>query len=187
MIRKITLIALAFAAIGFSSCQQKQTADLSIKENGFNIDTLNLQTALRYVKNYRKHAGKIGPDKGSNTRSIWFSRERLRAIVDTIYKEGGDGVRFYLAAYDTVYTADFKGGHKPDSIYWGYNTLVMVSTKKDVSKGYIIHQDYYDKKPANGQNGGLQGLIIGTTPENRGEQCPPPATCTGASLLLLGN
>jgi len=198
MIKKITLITLAFAAIGFSACQQKQQADVSANKIGINMDTLSLQTALRYVKNYSKNAGTVDSAfsdaqavertyKGSNTRCVWFNAKRLRALADSIINEGGDGIRFYLATYDKSYSEDFKGGHKPDKQYWGYNTLVMVSTKPDSTSGKIIHQDYYGKNSQPGQNGGPQGFIVGTTPENRGEQCPPPATCKGATLLLLGN
>jgi hypothetical protein len=198
MIKKITLISLAFATIGFSSCQQKQQADVSTNKIGINIDTLSLQTALRYVKNYKKNAGTVDSAfsdaqavektyKGSNTRCIWFSVDRLQALVDSIKKEKGDGIRFYLATYDKSYSEDFKGGHKPEKQYWGYNTLVMVSTKPDSTTGTLIHQDYYGKNSQAGQNGGQQGFIVGSTPENRGEQCPPPATCKGATLLLLGN
>jgi hypothetical protein len=41
--------------------------------------------------------------KRPNTRSIWFSAERLQALLDKIKSEGGDGIRFYLATYDTSY------------------------------------------------------------------------------------
>lgn len=189
MIKKITLITLAFAAIGFSSCQQNHQADVAVKENGLIFDTLSYETALKYVKNYESHAGTIDSGllgnihKKPNTRCIWFPLARLDSMVQKTRREGGDGVRFYLASYDKNYGSDFKGGYKPDKQFWGLTTLVMVSTKDSVVKPY--HQDYYYKKPAAGQNGGLQGFIIGTPPENRGEQCPPPATCSSIGATLV--
>jgi len=191
---KITLLALTFAAFGFSSCQQNHQADVAVKENGLIFDTLSYETALRYVKNYESHAGTV--DSGlvgkqavgqihqkPNTRCVWFSLARLDSVVQKTRREGGDGVRFYLASYDRNYGSDFKGGHKPDKQFWGSTTLVMVSTKDSVVKPY--HQDYYYKKPAAGQNGGLQGFIIGNAPENRGEQCPPPNTCSSIGATLV--
>lgn len=195
---KQTTFCLAIAALGFASCQQNQHADTSGDKNTVSIDTSSLDTlsynvALSYVHNYAKHAGTVdssinenGVDKVKkrpNTRCVWFPIKRLRKLVDSIDKQGGDGIRFYLATYDSLYTKDFKG-HVPDKKYWGYNTLVMVSTKDSLNHQY--HQDYYNNKPKPGQNGGvMQGFIVGTTPENRGEQCPPPLTCgkIGATLI----
>ncbi|SEP32965.1 hypothetical protein [Mucilaginibacter sp. OK283] len=192
MIKKITLITLTIAAIGFSACQQKQTAGPSVV---IDPDTLSREVALKYVANYGKHAGTVdstitdaqGLEKKKqlpNTRAIYFSIERMEALVKKIKDEGGQGIRFYLAAYDSTYTKGFNG-RKPAKDYWGYNTLVMVSTKDTTINGTLYHWDYYNQKPPAGKNGGLQGSIIGTTPENRGEQCPPPATCstTGATLV----
>jgi hypothetical protein len=189
MIKKITLITLAVAAIGFSACQQKQAAETAVTGRP-DLDTLSYQKALKYVANYEKHAGMVDSTiddasarnttkKVPNTRAIWFSIERMDSLVSRIKREHGDGIRFYLATYDSTYKEAF-GGNKPNKRYWGHTTLVMVSTKDSTVKPY--HQDYFYRKTANGPS---QGVIVGTVPENRGEQCPPPATCstTGATLV----
>lgn len=195
---KKTAFYLAIATLAFTACQQKKTADTSTAANTVVLDTLNLDTlsynvALNYVKNYAKHAGTVDSTitlqgkpivkKNPNTRCVWFSAVRLRKLADSVLKEGGDGIRFYLATYDSLYTDQFAG-HKPNREYWGYNTLVMVSTKDSLN--HKFHQDYYKPKAKPGENGGTQeGFIIGTTPENRGEQCPPPLTCTKTGATLI--
>lgn len=190
------MFGLAIAAMGLSACQQNQHADLATDNTGSDMDTLSYQVALKYVKNYEKHAGTVDSTvtdaravekkkKLPNTRAIWFSLARMDTLVKKIKAEGGDGIRFYLATYDTVYTEKFKGGHKPPRQYWGYNTLIMVSTKDVVKDGINYHWDYYGQKPPAGQVGGNQGTIVGTVPENRGEQCPPPATCKSIGATLV--
>lgn len=196
MTLKTTLITFVVAAIYFSGCQQKQaTTTAADPAPQANLDTVGYKLALAYVKNYEKHAGKADsiikldqkPDtvKVPNTRAIWFDIDRLKALVDSIKKEHGDGIRFYLATYHNDYPGTFVDGHIPDKMYWGRNTLIMVSTTEVKKDGKTLHWDYYKGKPAPGQNSGSTGFIVGTTPENRGEQCPPPATCstTGATLV----
>ena len=182
---KRTLFLLTAAAIGLTSCQTKP-AETKGGPSAFEGDTLSYKVAKAYVKNYEKHAGtidSIDTSPGSNkvvklpnTRAIWFSAGRLDSLVSKIKKEKGDGIRFYLATYDTGYKEDVNS-RMPDKKYWGYNTLVMVSTKDSLGK---YHQDYYKNTSANGP---ASGFIVGATPENRGEMCPPPRDCTGATLL----
>ncbi len=184
---KKSVLALAIAAISFSACQQKQAAEPAVTGHP-NFDTLSYQKALKYVSNYKAGmVDSIGDDASGinkhhpvpNTRAVWFSIKRMDSLVAQIKREGGDGIRFYLATYDSTYK-DVIGGNKPDKRYWGHTTLVMVSTKDSTVKPY--HQDYYYKINGNGPS---QGVIVGTVPENRGEQCPPPSTCktVGATLV----
>lgn len=193
---KITLITFAFAAIGFSACQQKQATTTAADSNiQANLDTVGYKLALAYVKNYEKHAGKADsiikldqkPDtvKVPNTRAIWFDIKRLKALVAKIDTEHGDGIRFYLATYHNDYPGTFVDGHIPDKMYWGRNTLIMVSTTPVIKDGKTLHWDYYNGKPAPGQNSGSGGFIVGTPPENRGEQCPPPSTCSSIGATLV--
>ena len=124
--------------------------------------------------------------KVPNTRAIWFSADRLQKLVNKIKNEGGDGIRFYLATYDTIYPAKFIGGHKPATDYWGHTTLVLVSTKDSTNKmSQKFHRDYYTNKlqGANGQPS--KGFIVGGTPENRGELCPPPRDCNSLGATLI--
>lgn len=195
MTLKKNLFYLTLTIIGLSACQNKQ-AQVGAPINNYGDDTLNYKIAKAYVKNYEKRAGfvdsiyKSGTDvnkvkKNPDTRAIWFDIKRLKALVDTIKAEGGDGIRFYLATYDSTYAKTFKG-HIPDRKYWGYNTLVMVSTKDSVDKTDTtkrFHQDYYSNGSV--KNKKPKGIIVGATPENRGEMCPPPHNCKviGATLI----
>ncbi|WP_131538875.1 hypothetical protein [Pedobacter nototheniae] len=187
---KSTLITLAVAAIGLSACQNKPV-DVAKDENlKDNIDTLSLKVAKTYVQNYAKRAGTVDSNfmeagfsktkKLPDTRAVWFSIARLKALVKKIEAEGGDGIRFYYAAYDSTYN-DKSQGHQPPRPYWNHNTLIMISTKDSLKK---YHRDYYNDKKV-GSNGGVNGFIIGTTPENRGEMCPPPANCNDIGATLI--
>jgi hypothetical protein len=194
-LKKPLLLYVAAAVLAFSACQN-QHADLAgTKAPTFNYDSVSYATAKAYVKNYEKHAGSVDSNytekginvckKKPNSRSIWFSAVRLQALLDKIKSENGDGIRFYMATYDTAYNTKIIGGIIPPREYWGYNTLVMVSTKDSTNKvNQIFHRDYYTSKPAN-SNKPVLGFIVGGPPENRGELCPPPKDCgqIGATLL----
>jgi len=138
--------------------------------------------ARHLVANYAPHAGTVkrGVDSLPDTRAIWFELERLEALVRQIRKEGGDGIRFYLATYDDSYPKDAQGPHVPQRAYWGYNTLIMVSTKDSTANGQTYHRDYYSEAGSNGP-----GLIVAATPENKGKICPPPVDCYAEGALLL--
>ncbi len=192
---KNTLIYLGLAVFGFSSCQQNQHADVTAKVSSLDSDTVSYAVAKKYVDNYAKHAGFVDSTytdvqlnkvkKLPNSRTIWFGIDRLQAMVNKIKAEGGDGVRFYLATYDTVYTPNGKFGHIPARKYWGHTTLVMVSTKDSLK----FHRDYYGNSidPSSNSKSDPKGFIlsVGTSPENRGEMCPPPSNCAtiGATLV----
>ncbi|GGH06952.1 hypothetical protein [Mucilaginibacter phyllosphaerae] len=190
------LFYVAAAALAFSACQN-QHADLAEKPKPvtFNYDSLSYEQAKNYVKNYEKRAGTVDStykERGVNlvkrrpdTRCIWFSAQRLQTLLDKIKSEGGDGIRFYLATYDTTYNAKMIGGIVPPREYWGYNTLIMVSTKDSTNKvDEKFHRDYFTSKPANSNKPAL-GFIVGAPPENRGELCPPPVKCTSVGALLI--
>nr|WP_067060926.1 hypothetical protein [Mucilaginibacter sp. L294] len=194
---KNPLLYVAVAALAFSACQN-QHADLAQSPKPtltFNYDSLSYAKAKSYVTNYEKHAGKVDStyaEKGvtvtkkkDNTRSIWFSAERLQALLDKIKSEGGDGIRFYLATYDTSYNTKIIGVVVPPREYWGYNTLVMVSTKDSTNEvKQKFHRDYFTSKPAKSDKPTL-GFIVGGPPENRGELCPPPIKCNATGALLI--
>ncbi|MCO5934713.1 hypothetical protein NAF17_04105 [Mucilaginibacter sp. RB4R14] len=198
---KKTLLLLSATAVIFSACENQHAKDESKAEapkltaqQVIDTDSLSYERAKQYVKNYEKHAGTVDSNysesnfaktkKKPNTRCIWFSADRILALAQKIKDEGGDGIRFYLASYDTVYASKFNG-RKPPRDYWGYNTLVMVSTKDSVNKvDEHFHRDYYTNgkvtpsKPAT-------GFILGGVPENRGEICPPPKTCNTVGATLI--
>ena len=157
-------------------------------------DQVDLKTARRYVKNYEVHAGYVDDEKEPgvkkpDTRCIWFSKERLQAMLGKLDKEGGDGVRFYLIAYDKKYDTTATGKNRPvppPPAYWGYNTLLMVSTKDSAANNAVLHRDYFTDGPAAAQ-AKQRGFIVTFVPENRGELCPPPANCSDDGALLLKN
>lgn len=191
MTLKSTLITLAVAAIGLSACQDKPVDASTDDQLTVNMDTLSLPVAIAYVNNYAKRAGTVDSSyteegiaktkKMPDTRAVWFGIERLKALVKKIEAEGGDGIRFYYAAYDSTYT-DKSQAHQPPRPYWNHNTLIMVSTKDSLN---TYHRDYYNDKKINAN--GVNGFIIGSTPENRGEMCPPPANCQDIGATLIGN
>lgn len=136
--------------------------------------------ARHLVANYAPHAGKVGKDSLPDTRAIWFDLERLEALVQQIRKEGGDGIRFYLATYDGKYPKDAQGPHVPPAAYWGYNTLIMVSTRDSMANGITYHRDYFSEVDSEGR-----GLIVRAEAENKGGICPPPDDCHDEGALLL--
>ncbi|MBB5395749.1 hypothetical protein [Mucilaginibacter sp. AK015] len=192
---KKPLLYAVLATLAFSACQNQHADLASSKGSQFNYDSLSYEKAKAYVNNYEKHAGWVDSQyvekgvgkikKKPNSRCIWFSADRLQALLDKIKSEGGDGIRFYMASYDTSYNSKIIGGIVPPRDYWGYNTLVLVSTKDSTNAvNQKFHRDYYTSKPAK-SNKPVLGFMVGGTPENRGELCPPPVKCseTGATLL----
>ncbi|WP_158800052.1 hypothetical protein [Pedobacter sp. L105] len=199
-----TLIFVAVTLMNLTACKQnKQDATVkgttTVSPDPIPDSVLvDYPTAKKYVGNYASHAGFVDDKAGypsvakrPDTRCIWFSKERLKQMVTTLESEGGDGVRFYLITYDNQYN---KTATKncPDKQYWGYNTLLMVSTKDSIINKTAVHpdtlhQDYYTNEVVAAKRGSVKkpGFIVGATPSNRGELCPPPSACppTGATLL----
>lgn len=205
---KITFLFPMLIAIAVSSCTQKEgTANQTAATENDIPDSVLVPVAVakHYVTNYAQHADSVAidtlltgnpeidshrpkPKPRPDTRCIWFSKERLAAVLKELEKEKGSGVRFYLATYNDQYVINptVKDAPKPEKKYWGYNTLIMVSTRDTTTSMGKIHQDYYSDLNPNLMKGSKrQGFIVGFTPENKGELCPPPADCFdfGASLL----
>ncbi|MBP1653158.1 MAG: hypothetical protein H6Q26_3315 [Bacteroidetes bacterium] len=203
----VAIISIAMVAMTMTACQPKQSPSIPEDDHKdtptlglLDKDTISIEFAKIYVKNYAKRAGKIPVDSdfwdgstamidgkphkmGSNTRTVWFSVSKLKALVDQLETEGGDGIRFYLASYDSTYNKyDSAHTHIPEKPYWNRNTLVMVTTRDSTRNDSIFHWDYYNNDP-HGTLG--KGRIILAAPENRGELCPPPANCKSAGALLI--
>jgi hypothetical protein len=148
------------------------------------VDT---STAKRWVARFKPRTHKFKSDS-EDTRCVWFSKEQLKALlsrVDSI--KGGDGIRFYLATYDSIPAKGFNY-FKPE--YANYSTLVMVTTRKGTGLLSNKHVDFYkdETKLLNGKtviDAKHSGVILSASPENQGELCPPPAKCDtqGATLL----
>jgi len=131
--------------------------------------------AYRMVANYAPRAGFVARDDQQlpNTRTVWFSLQQLKAFIDQIENDGGDGVRFYFAAYDDVYPDSAEGPHVPPREYWGYNTLLMVPTRDSVAHGITYHEDYLTRAKLAESLSGSGGSKDESTIENRGNLCPP--------------
>lgn len=197
---KSTLLFAALISLSAASCKQNDSPAAGDHGGIPDSVTVDLATAKKYVQNYESHAGhpdmtpediKERKPRKPDTRAIWFSKERLQQMITQLDKEGGDGVRFYLITYDNKYdtTATLKPKKPiPPSKYWGYNTLLMVSTKDSTVNNKKLHFDYYNYATVGSETkvkDKKKGFIVTYTPENRGEICPPPANCNeeGATLI----
>lgn len=181
MTLKTTLIGLAIMAGVLSACQNKSVDTAQEKTSTLSDDSLSIQVAKDYVANYGRRAGTLVSDgkEVPDTRAVWFNIERLKNLVKKIEAEGGDGIRFYFATYDSSYNAK-SNTHIPVKEYWNHNTLIMVSTKDSLG----FHRDYYNDKI---NSKAANGMILSTTPENRGEMCPPPANCQDIGATLISD
>ena len=149
------------------------------------VDT---NTAKRWVAKFNPRSHKFKGGLGGDTRCVWFSKEQLKALLNRVDSiKGGDGIRFYLATYDSIRPVGSKY-FKPE--YANYSTLVMVTTRKGTGLLANKHMDFYKdttellngKRVADARH---SGVIMSASPENQGELCPPPAKCDtqGATLL----
>jgi hypothetical protein len=170
---KPLLLVAAMATI-ITACSPPPKA---ATENLILKDTIQLATAQRLVANYNSRANHVtkGGLRFKDSRCVWFSLAQLQSLTQRIAKENGDGVRFYLAAYDKTMKPDIK---KINPQYLDYTTLVMVSTRLDSVSKY--HFDYYTNTKA-------QGSMFMLIPENQGELCPPPETCLSIGAFLLAD
>ncbi|MGZ3757535.1 MAG: hypothetical protein ACXVAY_06995 [Mucilaginibacter sp.] len=171
-----TLTTILFAALLLSACKSQVNNTAPVSGDATLNDTIiSVDVAKRLVNNF----GPRSLQKGKNwidSRSVWFPIGRLKRLIDTIEKGGGDGIRFYFAAYDKTKMNDIH----IDSAYWDHATLVMVSTRLSTPNGGPkVHLD--NTQPAK------KGLIFTfkASPENQGEMCPPPSNCDIVGAMLV--
>lgn len=177
------LIFFSFLAILFAGACKPTTStpSPSTSTSGPLKGIIDSTTAKRFVHNFNGREYKRKNFLGwHGSRTVWFSKEQLKALIDKVYEENGDGIRFYFAAYDSTQ----KPGYKANPRYLDQSTLIMVSTFDTIAvrdgKKDTLHWDYYfDRKK------GREGRILTTIPENQGELCPPPANCFSEGALLL--
>ncbi|MBB6501551.1 hypothetical protein [Pedobacter cryoconitis] len=201
---KLSVLFTALIAIGAVACKQKEAADTQstgTRRNASIPDSVlvDVKTAKHYVKNYAPHAGYVDQTeedvrarrpKKPDTRCVWFSKQRLQEMLNQLDEENGDGVRFYMITYDNKYdTTEVAKTPYPEKKYWGYNTLLMVSTREVKDNGNTLHYDYYTNDFVKHSDARQKrpGFIITFVPENRGELCPPPANCAEVGATLLDN
>ena len=120
--------------------------------------------AANLIREYKKtrwspNSERIGkPD----TLSVWYSIEDMENFLALTKSKGGDGVRFYFAAYPVEY------GSKPE--YAGRQTLAMVGTRsKTTETGAIANKDIYYSR-----NGQLK-ILSGSNPVGCPPVCNPPS------------
>lgn len=142
---------------------------------------MSVDTAYAMIARY----GATLPPDSTHTRSIWFSTERIHALLCVMQRDKMSGVRFYLANYADDYPIPHEEGtigHIPIKPYWGHTTLVMVTTREDKKK----HVDHIQVTPDNRPTKGMIALSgPPDDPENNGEMCPPPKNCFARGAYFL--
>jgi hypothetical protein len=119
----------------------------SLKVGKF-VNTDHVDSVIRNYKQDRwvHNSERLGKE---DSLSVWHSIEELEELIAKAKENGGDGIRFYFAAYPKDYSQQ--------PLYAGRQTIVMVATKqKDTENG-----------PAN-KDKGTEILAF-----NSGAICPP--------------
>ncbi len=143
---------------------------------------MTVDTAFAMIARY----GANLPPDSAHTRSVWFSTERIHALLCVMQRDKMSGVRFYLANYADEYLLPKEAGtigHIPIKPYWGHTTFVMVTTREEKKKHIDHIQVNPDHRPTKGMI--LTGFPDEDDPENNGEMCPPPKNCFNRGALML--
>ncbi len=146
--------------------------------------------ARQMVANYAPRAGYVDRNGQQlpNTRCVWIPLEYLEGMVGRLQQEGADGLRIYLATYDSTYHEAARTEHLPPEAWWGYNTVLFTSTRDSVANGQHFHRDYFTNTATpDGMASSSGGFIVAMEPVNRGGICPPPDKCKDKGALLLGD
>lgn len=180
---------LASIVLIISACNEAPKTDHDALNSAAPMLTgkVDTSTARRWVARFKPRSHKFKGNYG-DTRCVWFSKEQLKALLNRVdsIKEG-DGIRFYLATYDSIPQKGFNY-FKPE--YANYSTIVMVTTRKGTGLLANKHMDYYkdETKLLHGKpviDVKHSGIILSASPENEGELCPPPAKCNTQGAMLL--
>jgi len=125
----------------------------SLKAGKF-VNTEHVDTVIRTYKQERwvHNSERLGKE---DSLSVWHSIEELEDLIAKAKEHGGDGIRFYFAAYPKDYSEQ--------PLYAGRQTVVMVGTKRRETKKGITDKDIY----INNENG---SEILAF---NSGRICPP--------------
>ena len=130
-------------------------------KSGLNAGSGQVGNLIREYKQNRwsPNSERIGK---SDSLSAWYSIEDMENFLALAKSKGGDGVRFYFAAYPAEYAP------KPE--YAGRQTLVMVGTRSKITEtGAAANKDIYYSK--NGRLKILSGVLPVTCPPS----CNPPS------------
>ena len=123
----------------FFKTQQKHKAMLATKQKSLKVGKyVTKQHVDTVVRNYKQerwaqNSERIGKE---DSLSVWYSIEELEDFLAKAKEHGGDGVRFYFAAYSADYA------EQPQ--YAGRQTMVLVATKqKENETGIAANKDIY--------------------------------------------
>src|ERR1700760_2390498 len=104
------LLLITGLALAISACTSsiKTSDDASAANAPMLKGEIPVTTAKRLIAQFSPRAYKVpqGKDKhgrdstSRDSRTVWFSREQLEALMKNVRDENCDGVRFYFAAYD---------------------------------------------------------------------------------------
>jgi hypothetical protein len=125
----------------------------SVKVGKF-VNTEHVDTVIRTYKQERwvHNTERLGKE---DSLSVWHSIEELEELIEKAKEHGGDGIRFYFAAYPKDYTAQ--------PLYAGRQTIVMVATKQKETENGMANKNIY----VNGE--GANEILA----YNNGMICPP--------------
>ena len=98
------------------------------------VSTEHVDTVIKTYKQERwvHNSERIGKE---DSLSVWYSIEELEEFMAKSRENGGDGIRFYFAAYPENYTE--KAG------FAGRQTLVLVATKSKELETGVTNKDIY--------------------------------------------
>ena len=117
-----------------------------------------LDTDDDLIREYKKTRWVVNSERicKPDSLSAWYSIEEMEEFIALARLNGGDGIRFYFAAYPEVCVS------KPE--FAGRQTLLKVATRSKITTdGLVVNKDVYRSK-----NGALKILSGG-----RPSLCPP--------------
>ncbi len=125
----------------------------SLKVGKF-VNTEHVDTVIRSYKQEKwvHNSERLGKE---DSLSVWHSIEELEELIAKAKEHGGDGIRFYFAAYPKDYTEQ--------PLYAGRQTVVMVATKQKETENGAANKDIYINTEK-----GTEILAF-----NTGSICPP--------------
>jgi hypothetical protein len=105
----------------------------SLKVGKF-VNTEHVDTVIRNYKQEKwvHNSERLGKE---DSLSVWHSIEELEELIAKAKEHGGDGIRFYFAAYPKDYAQQ--------PLYAGRQTIVMVGTKQKETENGPANKDIY--------------------------------------------
>jgi hypothetical protein len=105
----------------------------SVKVGKF-VNTEHVDTVIKNYKQERwvHNTERLGKE---DSLSVWHSIEELEEVLAKAKEHGGDGIRFYFAAYSKEYPQQ--------PLFAGRQTIVMVATKQKETENGVANKDIY--------------------------------------------